>query len=244
MNAKTLTAIVLLMAAVPAASFAQSANMPARPTPPTLDFAAADADASGGISAEEWTAYATTLHAEMRTQMIGARADALMAAADADGNGSLTRDELVSGMTAVADQRQQARGQGRGAGGRPEGGFLQGMMDHFRGGGEGRGDRYGRGDDHDHGRGSMHGGYHDRGGMQGEGRGQGQMGGQADGMRGQGRGPGPMGGPGGEGPRMGGDRAGAGFARIDANGDGQIDADELAQAQAMMNWMAQRPIRN
>lgn len=237
MNAKTLTAIALLMAAVPAASFAQSANMPARPAMPTLDFAVADADGSGGISAEEWTAYTTTLRTEMRAQMMGAHVDALMAAADADGNGSLTRDELVSGMTAMADQRQQARGERR-----AEGGFMQRVMSHFHGDDEGRGGWHGRGGDHD--RGGMRGDGHDRGGMQGEGRGQGQGQGQMDGARGQGRGAGPMDGSGGDGPRMRGDRAGAGFARIDTNNDGQIDAEELAQAQAMMDWMAQRPSRN
>lgn len=235
MNAKTLTAIALLMAAVPAASFAQSANMPARPAMPALDFAVADADGSGGISAEEWTAYTTTLRTEMRAQMMGARVDALIEAADADGNGSLTRDELVAGMTAMADERQQARGERRG-----EGGFMQRMMSHFHGDDEGRGGRHGRGGDGD--RGAMRGGDHDRGGMQGEGRGHGH--GQMDGERGQGRGAGPMDGLGGDGPRMRGDRAGAGFARIDANGDGQIDTEELAQAQAMMDWMAQRPNRN
>ncbi|MCB1391356.1 MAG: EF-hand domain-containing protein [Rhodobacteraceae bacterium] len=228
MNAKTLTAVALLLAAVPAATFAQ--NAPMRPTPPTLDFATADADGSGGISAEEWTAYASTLRDQMRAQMIGARADALMTAGDANGDGSLTRDELVAGMSTLGDERREARGDG------PMGG-MRGMMRHHHGegDGEGRGGWHRRGGD-DHERGGMR-GDHERGGMRGEGRGDGQGPGPMDGMRGEGRGDG-------QGPMRGGDRAGMGFARIDANGDGQIDADELAHAQAMMNWMAQRPVRN
>lgn len=211
MNAKTLTAVALLMAALPAASFAQSA--PVRPTPPTLDFAAADTDGSGGISAEEWTAYSATLHSEMRAQRIATRADALIAAGDANGDTALDRDELIAAMTAQADERREARGEGRGR--------MRAMMarhhggdDHGRWGRDGerremRGERGGE-------RGGMHG---DRGGDRG-----GDRAGMRDGMRG---------GPGGH-----------GFARIDANGDGQIDAEELAHAQEMINWMAQRPVRN
>ncbi|GAB1381340.1 hypothetical protein MASR1M49_41860 [Pararhodobacter aggregans] len=122
MNAKTLTAVALLMAALPAASFAQSA--PARPAPPTLDFAAADTDGSGGISAEEWTAYSATLHSEMRAQRIAERADALIAAGDANGDTALDRDELIAAMTAQADERREARGERRG----PMGGMMRGMM--------------------------------------------------------------------------------------------------------------------
>lgn len=247
MNVKTLTAVALLLAAVPAASFAQT-GMPARPTPPTLDFAAADTDGSGAISAEEWTAYATTLRAQMRAQRIEARADALMTAADSNHDGSLTREELASGMTALADQRQAARGEGQG----PAGGFLRGMMSHFRGGEHDHGGWQGRGGEH--GPRGMHGGDCDGQGdghghgMRGEGRGPingqqggmqngqqgGQMGGQMGGMPGRG-------GPGDDGPMRGGDRAGMGFARIDSNGDGQISPDELAHAQAMLNWLAARP---
>lgn len=208
MNAKTLTAVALLIAALPAASFAQGA--PARPTPPTLDFAAADTDGSGGISAEEWTAYSATLHSEMRAQRIAARADALIAAGDANGDTALDRDELIAAMTAQADERREARGERRG----PMGGMMRGMMGGHHGeDGHGRGG-WGR----DGGRPEMRGDMH------------GPRGGERGGDRG---------------PRaMGGDRAGHGFARIDANGDGQIDAEELAHAQEMINWMAQRPVRN
>ncbi len=219
MNTRTLTAVALILAAIPVAGFAQSAPM--RPAMPTLDFATADADGSGGISAEEWTAYSTTLRDAMRAEMIGARADALIAAADADGDAALTRDELIAGMTAMHDERGQGRGRGEGRGMR--GDWMGGMMGHHggRGGddrGEGRG--FGRHGGDDHGR---------RGEMRGEMRGDGQ-GGRDGQMRGEGRGPGGMG------DRM--------FARIDDNGDGQIDAAELAQAQEFLTWLSQRPGRN
>ncbi|MCA0207339.1 hypothetical protein [Pararhodobacter sp.] len=206
MNAKTLTAVALLMAALPAASFAQGA--PARPTPPTLDFATADADGSGGISAEEWTAYSATLHTEMRAQRMAARADALIAAGDANGDTALDRDELIAAMTAQADERREARGEGRG---------RMGAMMARHHGGEDHG-RWGRGGE----RGEMRG---ERGGERREMRGE----------RGGDRGPRAMSGE---------HSGGGGFTRIDANDDGQIDAQELAHAQEMINWMAQRPVRN
>ncbi|WP_127104433.1 EF-hand domain-containing protein [Pararhodobacter zhoushanensis] len=160
MNTKTLTAIALLIAAVPAASFAQSGPM-AGMTPPTLDFAAADADGSGGISAEEWTAYSATLHSEMRAQRTATRVDALIAAADADGDGALTRDELITGMTAMGDTRRESRGGMRGGHGERHG---------MRGDHGGWGGHHMRGDD-DHGRrGEMRDGQ--RGGQRGEMRGE------------------------------------------------------------------------
>ena len=168
MNTKTLTAIALLIVAVPAASFAQSGPMAgpmAGMTPPTLDFATADADGSGGISAEEWTAYSATLHSQMRAQMTAARADALIAAADADGNGALTRDELITGMTAMGDARRENRGglMGRMMGGH---GDRQGM----RGDHGGWGGHHMRGDDDQGRRGDMRDGP--RGGQRGEMRGE------------------------------------------------------------------------
>lgn len=42
----------------------------------------------------------------------------------------------------------------------------------------------------------------------------------------------------------GGDRAARGFARMDADGNGSLSPEELAQAQEFLNWMAQRPRRN
>ena len=46
------------------------------------------------------------------------------------------------------------------------------------------------------------------------------------------------------GERMSGDRGMMGFARLDADRNGEISPDELAYAQDMLNWMAQRPGRN
>ena len=145
MKTKTLTAAALILAALPALSWAQQGGMQGgmqgqmqgqmRPQMPALDFATADADGSGGISAEEWTAYTQTLRDAMRAQMLGARADALIAAADANGDGSLTRDEIIAGYTALGDQRREMRGpmaEGRGPG------MMRGEMR-----GEGRGDGHG-----------------------------------------------------------------------------------------------------
>lgn len=221
MNTKTLTAIALLLAAVPVASFAQEAatpapsTMPARPTPPVFDFAAADTDGSGGISVEEWTAYAGTLRDARRAEMTGARADALMAAADANGDGMLTRDELVTGMETLGAQMRTQFAEGRGMMGE------RFAMRHH--GDEGRGDRH-------EGRGEMRrGGHHgERGGEQARDGGEGRMRDMPGGMgRGMDRG----------------DRASFGFNRIDADGDGQISAEELGHAQEMVNWMASRPQR-
>ncbi|WP_068304127.1 hypothetical protein [Pararhodobacter sp. CCB-MM2] len=219
MNTKTLTAVALLLAAIPAASFAQDAATPARPTPPVLDFAAADTDGSGGISTEEWSAYATTLRDARRAEMIGARADALIAAADADGNGALTRDELVTGMTAMGEERRDE------------------MRERFamgRHGGDERGPRMGHGDDR--------GERHEMRGERGERHERGERGERAErGERGD-RGERRMAGMH---DRMGerGERGGMGFARIDADSDGQISPEELAHAQEMINWMASRPQR-
>lgn len=74
------------------------------------------------------------------------------------------------------------------------------------------------------------------GGMRGEGHGR-RGEGHGWGRGGEGR---HHGGMHGDGP-MGGDH---GFSRIDNNGDGAISTDELAQAQAFLTWMAQRPGRN
>ncbi|MFN4101027.1 MAG: EF-hand domain-containing protein [Pararhodobacter sp.] len=222
MKTGTLTAIALIFAAIPVAGFAQSA--PVRPAPPTLDFAAADADGSGAISPEEWTAYVATLRDGMREQMIGARVDALIAAADTDGDGALTRDELIAGMTAMAAERGE-RGEGRSFG-RP--GHRGPMMGHHqRGEGTERGDRAelgeGRRGDRSEMRAQMRGERGDRAE-----RGEGPRRDRSE-MRAQMRG---------------GERGGLSFARIDTNGDGQIDAEELAHAQDVLNWMAQRPRRN
>ncbi|GAB4264273.1 MAG: hypothetical protein Kow0013_11350 [Pararhodobacter sp.] len=233
MKTKTLTAVALILAALPVMGFAQAA--PGRPPMPQLDFATADADGSGGISAEEWTAYARTLAQTMRAERLGARADALIAAADADGDGVLTRDELIGGMAALGDERREARAEGRGMfGGRMHGewrGDRDGMMRGERGEGCERGER----GDRDRGHGF---GDHDRGarGNWGGMRGHDRMHGHGD-MRGQ-EGEGRFGMMD-DGPRGGmmmepGERAARAFDRMDFNGDGQIDAEELADAQRFL----------
>lgn len=193
MTFKTLTAAAVILAVLPVAGFSQSA----RPAMPTLDFATADADGNGGISAAEWQAYTATLMQGMMAERIGTRADALIASGDANADGALTRDELIVAMTANAEAMRDGRGQrGEGRGERMRGHHdgERGMRGHH---GEGRGER----DD-------------DRRG-------------DRDGMRGHG-----------------GMDQGRGFARIDDNNDGAISPEELAQAQAFMSWMAQRPGRN
>lgn len=216
MKTKTLTAAAVILAALPALGWAQQAQ-PMRPQMPAFDFAAADTDASGGISSEEWTAYTRTLRDGMRAQMLGARADALIAAADANGDGSLTRDEIIAGYTALGAQRAEMRGQ----------------MDEGRGPGMMRGEGRGaRGDDCERGergdRGHRH-GDHERGGMRGHddhGRGGHDRGGRDMGMQGMQMDPAQ--------------RAAQSFDRIDLNGDGQIDADELNLAQQVMQHRMQR----
>lgn len=238
MTKTTLTAIALILATIPVTGFAQNTTPP---TMPAFDFAAADTDGSGGISAEEWTAYTAQMRATARAARVGARADALMAA-DANGDGMLSRDELMAGMMAQADARQQARGDGQGAMGRRgdeargmRGGDRQGQGrgDHGRGEGCERGGHGGHGGHghggHDHGDRGGRWGDHDRG-MMGEGRGMGQGMGQGMGDRqGAMRGQGPMDG-----------QPGRGFAMMDQDGDGQISPAELDQAQAFMQRMMQR----
>lgn len=127
MKTKTLTAVALIAALVPALSYAQQGQR-TRPQPPQIDFAAADIDGSGGISQQEWTSYVTAQMEARRAEMMGERADALIGAGDADANGALNRDELIAGMTALRDQRraehadrQETRGDERGEGRRGHG---------------------------------------------------------------------------------------------------------------------------
>jgi len=197
MKTKTLTAAVLILASVPAFVSAQD-TMPMRPQPPQVDFAAADADSSGGISVEEWTAHVTELMAERRTEMMGTRADALIAAGDANADSQLNRDELISGFGIIGERRREMR-ENRRENRRGEGrGWL-------RGGRHGHGEMRGHGDYDD--------GHH--------------------GMRGEGR----RGGHGGMEP---GQRVINAFERIDLNGDGQIDAEELELMQEMMQRRMER----
>lgn len=144
---KTLTAVAVVLATIPAIGWAQQAGQ-MRGQAPQIDFAVADADASGGISAEEWSAYVTAQMTERRAAMIGERVDALIAAGDADGDAALNRDELIAGFTTMREERREMRGDRRGEmrGHGARGGDRDGYRDGARGGdrdgyrGEMRGD--------------------------------------------------------------------------------------------------------
>ncbi len=147
---KTLTAVAVVLAAIPALGWAQNAGQ-TRGQAPQIDFAVADADASGGISAEEWSAYVTRQMTERRAAMMGERADALIAAGDANGDAALNRDELIAGFTTMREARGEMRGEGR-----------DGMRGHDWGHDRG----HGRGGDRDGGRDGSRGEM--RGDMSGE----------------------------------------------------------------------------
>lgn len=137
MKTKYLTAFVVTLVTVPIIGFAQGAGQGmARMATPQVDFATADANSDGGITSEEWVAYAETMAVTQRSTMIGARADELIAAGDANGDSLLNRDELIAGMTALRDQRRSERGE-RGEGRR--GDWMRGHHDND----EARGDRGG-----------------------------------------------------------------------------------------------------
>ncbi|WP_417587851.1 hypothetical protein [Pararhodobacter oceanensis] len=109
MSTKTpLTAAALILVAIPSLSLAQAQDG-RRMAAPQFDFAAADADASGAISQEEWTAYVTAQMNERRATRLGAMADRLIAAGDADADGQLTRDEVIAGYSGLQDERREAR---------------------------------------------------------------------------------------------------------------------------------------
>lgn len=115
MRTKTLTAAALALALIPTLGLAQEG--PRHPMP-QFDFSAADADASGGVSYPEFTAYLQAQMQERRAERLGDRADRLLAAGDADGDGALTRDELIAGAGALGDERRarmRDHGDSRGA---------------------------------------------------------------------------------------------------------------------------------
>lgn len=177
MTKTSLTALAVILLALPVVGQAQDST---RPAMPVLDFATADANGDGGITPDEWAAYAATLMQGRMGQGIASRADALLAAGDANGDGMLTRDELVAAMTSHAEDMHQNRGEG---------------MRGRHGDGEGR-----------HGWGRGHGNH--RGADRGDNRGETGFG-----------------------------RA---FSRIDRDNNGVISAEELADAQSMMERMGQR----
>lgn len=226
MKTKSLTAIALMLAVLPVAGFAQGGPQAgaARPAMPAFDFAAADTDSSGGISLEEWTAYTTALRDTMRSERLGARADALLEAGDADGDGLLSRDELIASLGARGDEMRGQMQDRRG-----ERGSMMGQHQRPHGSRGGDCDHDGhRGADRGQGRGQQ------TGPQDGSGPRAGQQTGPQDGSgprAGQQAGP-QAGQPGAMGERF--------FSRIDRDGDGQISAEELEQAQAFMQRMGER----
>lgn len=162
------------------------------------------------------------------------------AAADTDGDGAISRQEwttysgsLVQGMRAeglaMRADALLAAGDSDGDGALNRDELVAALT--AQAGQRGERMRGPRGDDmaqmrrqgrHTH---DGHGGRH--GDMRREGRG--PMGGE---MRGDMRG------------EWGADMGARGFARIDADGNGSLSPEELAQAQEFLNWMAQRPRRN
>lgn len=179
MNAKFFVTATLIAAVAGSATLADGSRGRSMPT---FDFSAADADASGGITRDEFTAYLQVLQGAAQTQ----RAAAMVEAGDTDGDGLLSAAELEAALASAGDQMRSRLGE-RGE----------------------RGERSERGERRE----------------RGEGRAQAQAG--EDGAQ-----------------RQGGDRRERGMARmfdrIDANSDGSIDAEELAQAQAHMQERMQR----
>lgn len=145
MTSKSLTALAVILLALPLSAPAQETT---RPAMPALDFAAADANGDGGITSDEWAVYAAALMQGRMAARIEARADALLSSGDTDGDGLLSRDELRTAMTARMEDMREARGErmrghdgeGRRHGwGRPSHGErAEGRGERHRDGGHGR----------------------------------------------------------------------------------------------------------
>lgn len=123
MKPKSATAILALAAALMAApAFAQSgpqsdgaATRPALPA-----FAEIDGDANGTVTLDEWRAFHTARAETRRAERIEARVSALFEAADADGDGAITREELAAGLQSLDESRREQAAERRGE--RAEGG--------------------------------------------------------------------------------------------------------------------------
>jgi hypothetical protein len=136
-----LAAAMLLALAAPLAA------QDAAATPPRFDFAAADTDADGFLSLEEWRAYLPLMAQERR----GARRDMMLEhlfTFDADGDGLLSRAEIETAMAAHADERgahrmQRARAEHNRWGGERQRGMREGshsdrMFERIDADGDGR----------------------------------------------------------------------------------------------------------
>lgn len=153
-SAVGLIALAAALAAVPVVAAADWGRNGAGPGAmlQNLDFAQIDANADGGITLEEWRAFATTRMAERRAGMVEARVAELFEG-DADGDGALSRDELTARIGALADERRADRGERR-----AERGERRAERGERRGDGRGWGHR--------------HDGHHGRGEGRAEGRGE------------------------------------------------------------------------
>lgn len=98
MKTKILVTAALIAAVAGTAAFADGSR--GRGMMPTFDFSAADVDASGGLTREEFGAYLQTLQG---TAQAG-RAAALVEAGDTDGDGLLSVDELQTVMTQMRER--------------------------------------------------------------------------------------------------------------------------------------------
>lgn len=108
-----------------------------------FDFSAADADASGSLTQDEFVTYLSARGDEMRAQRGAQGAQALIAAGDADGDGLLSADELQTALASLGSNRREMRGhdggEGHGRGGERAG--RHGEGDGARAGGGQRGQR-------------------------------------------------------------------------------------------------------
>lgn len=106
MKLATVTVIALMLGAAPV--LADDERPRGAPMMPAFDFSEADADGNGSITREEWTAYVTDRMQSRRAEMIDRRVDQMIEAGDTDGDGLLSRTELVTLMeTRHSAQRER-----------------------------------------------------------------------------------------------------------------------------------------
>lgn len=106
----TLTALALVLAAVPALASPERGG--ARAMLQTLTFAEVDADGDGGVTLEEWRSFLAARGDALRAERVSARVAELMAG-DADGDGLLSAQELSARMAALHEERRAARAEWR-----------------------------------------------------------------------------------------------------------------------------------